>query len=300
MSNENNEKKESYMETYRKQVYDLTYGRLADGTSVLTQPRSGVDYSQNPISNTAYVGINQLMLQQERKDHNLKSPYWVSGSQPLQEWGVTMKAGEVGTIIQFMNKDGKKYTHDYQDPKTGHLHKQGTYVLNSNGERITQIEHKTVFHVSQLDMRQVKNVQEVIESQKENNNVPIIRGKQVFAPVEKINQGPVFTDSAKPGVHYKAKDDSPHEKVIESMSAYLNSCYTGAEYPGLKLNKKEIETVLTQVNETMKQDPNFIMKVASVAGFSATGKDKALEPQKAPEKAKEQNLEPKKQQSKAR
>lgn len=75
---------------FHEKLFNAVVNNLNSGKSVLTEAREGIKYAQNASNGTAYKGVNQLLLQQRMKDSGFKNPFFVTSTQGLRDFAVSI------------------------------------------------------------------------------------------------------------------------------------------------------------------------------------------------------------------
>lgn len=260
---------------FHEKLFNAVVNNLNSGKSVLTEAREGIKYAQNASNGTAYKGVNQLLLQQRMKDSGFKNPFFVTSTQGLRDFAVSIEKGQISTQLSTFNPDGKKWTHDYTDPKTNITHKAGEIIRTAEGKPFTGADYYWVYNAEQLDTRRVINREELINNPNDKDITIQKSPIRMFVAEKKESYDQLipFDKTIVKGEHYKAKNpNDPVDKFVEATSAYLNSCYTGAAYKGYSFSQEEIN----KLGERFKpaQDKTFnadLSKAIAFAGYTATG-----------------------------
>ena len=95
-----------------KDIKSKICASLLNKTSVLLQERNGIDYSINTSTKKPFEDIQQLYLQQLRKDRNLQSPYFMP-SGDVKNNGFTLKKNSMATALSHINKYAHRIDFSY-------------------------------------------------------------------------------------------------------------------------------------------------------------------------------------------
>jgi hypothetical protein len=97
---------------YRDSIKQAIIKPFIHNTSILQTPRSGIDYSMNGESGKPFEGVQQLFLQQIRKNKHYQSPYFLSITDS-EKYGFPLKPDEEGYILSYVNKQNQKIEYDF-------------------------------------------------------------------------------------------------------------------------------------------------------------------------------------------
>jgi len=298
-------KKDKPFIPYGYTVKSAILGALANGTSVLQQDREGIDYSMNYVSKTVYEGVNQLYLQQMRKDHNWESPNFITHTQaqPSREAmeknpnAVRMyfKGGEKSSVISYWNDKPRYKKNEYPiDPLTGKedmtkepTHKKNDLILDpvTNEPIKGQQEFAAVFNAAQINPYQfagrkgfVTEDGKMIPSPKVAQNYPIMDKIEMVNPYVIVDKDTkrVVEAIAKPGMVYTAKDDSVMEIFKAKVSEYFNSCFTGAKFNKAEFTPEQIKELSKEIDNKDSKFLQFVTDAHLIASGN-TGKLNKLE-----------------------
>lgn len=253
MSDKNNDR------PYDTRVKETVLNAIKDGTSILQQPREGVDYPVNLSSGTAYAGLNLLVLQQERANNNWENPHFETLTD-INSKKFRCKEKSLGVPVSYWNPVAR-YKEDGVDAN-GIEHKKGQIKLDSNGNQYGEREYKTIFNLDNVDIRQHNFNHKTKEWEVASNPFAINTDYKLANP---------YGEAIK-GIHYKASNNSAIEKFTEAASKYINSCYTGEVYEGTAFTKKEIQELQTEFS---KSNSPFYKKI-NEANLVAVGKEDTL------------------------
>jgi len=275
---------------YAEEVKGTILNALAENKSFLQKDRKGIDYSLNCATGTVYSGVNQAYLEQVRVNNDYKNPHFMTFQQVVDR-GMLVMSGQKGHIINYWVPQARYQRDEYPiDPKTQKedrsmpiIHAKGSLKLDKDGKPYGENEYNFVFNLQQINPDQ--------HHFRIPANAPEVDGKKIgtfFVASKaflindnvKLDNPYVFTNKdgkdeyrAKPGMFYKAKDDSIIERFAEDMSRYFNSCVTGAEFKAVKYTPEEIKTLQAEINN--RQSPIF-SKINDAALY-ATGQNEKAE-----------------------
>ena len=246
---------------YGETVKGAIFNALAAGTSVLQKDRQGVDYSLNAASGTVYSGINQLYLQQVRANNNFANPHFMTFEQARNK-GMFVKKSEKGAIINYYSNPMRHHRTEYPlgadglpDKSQKPIHEKGDVKKDAKGHAISGNEYNFAFNLEQInpELHNFRKNSRVNEEGKRVGGYEYASSAVVFNNNVKLENP--FPETAKPGLHYKAKDASIIEKFGEDVSKYFNSLYTGEKFTAVKYTPEEIKTLQAEI--TNKQSPVF-------------------------------------------
>lgn len=241
-------------------------GALEKGTSVLQGDGRGVRYSANMATGTVYAGVNQLLLQQARKDNKWENPYFINFDDASSR-GFFVKPGEHGQSISWWN-NSLRYKKDITDAD-GVIHTKGS-IKYKDGAPERGYDFDILYNAAQIDVRMRKwdydKQQHVVAS----NAIALAPNPQLTVP---------FT--VEPGVAYSVEkhgaiSDVPAvHKLLEASSKYLNSIYTGADFKGSDYSFSQQD--IKDINSYFAQAPGKFMSHFHDIHLLATGQEKRLE-----------------------
>jgi hypothetical protein len=97
---------------YRNIVKNTIIKPFLQDRSILQTPRQGIAYAVNGDSEKPFEGVQQLYLQQIRKDKNYTSPYFYSMAN-IEQYGLSLKPHEEGYIVSYVNKQTQKIEYGF-------------------------------------------------------------------------------------------------------------------------------------------------------------------------------------------
>ncbi|MDR0321862.1 MAG: ssDNA-binding domain-containing protein [Treponema sp.] len=222
---------------YFKKIKEMLLLPLKGGNSVLQQNRVGIDYSINiDIERFVYTEINQLVLQQDRKNNGYVSPLYFYINQ-IRHLNMGIEEGSQGVPVSF-------------------------YQGKPNDNKVTEISnigcrYYTCFNFAQIDRSYHKWKEEFLSTL-----IPETVNRKQSMNLQEFMKCPF--KNCKHGKYYKAKDGSAIEKFTEAVSAYFNSIYIGTEYKALKLTNEEIETLIKEIDSPK---PVLFSKINDASNF---------------------------------
>lgn len=252
---------------YGDQVRETVIGSLVNGKSVLQKDREGIDYAQNPMSGTVYQGINLLYLQQVRENNGYKSPNFATFSNI--ESSNAMVSRRPDATVEYYHAQGVHYQKNVYDESGAVLHAKGDPVLDANGQNPPRSTYTNVWNY--------ESVETVSRKVTINKNDPSYPAESYATnPFDKNPALMPHTMDIKPSDVYKAKDNTPLERLAEAASKYMNSCYTGEKYKATEFTRNDVRDIL----KTCEHSNAPILKALSTAGYHASGAARRAEERK--------------------
>jgi len=273
MEKKKEEKSEEGKNQYSVTVKSAIINALKNGNSVLGEDRKGINFSVNYNSQTAYMGVNQLYLNQARKDNGFKNPFFLTSTE-AQDRKMWIKDLQKGFPIGYYCADGLKYKQDIYplvdgrpDKSQNIIHKKGELKKDMDGKVIIGYDYSQVFNLEQVDLEKNHTYRKYFKQNSEGKSGEFTESPGAFElrPAEKIIsefQCP-FKD-AKKGEFYQAKDESTLEVFTQKTSEYFNSIFTGAEYKAWEPTKEQIAELESHIDNNKSpllgkiKDANFL------------------------------------------